>query len=185
MKRYRNGVGVLSLVAVTLVGCGQVVETAVETATGSDIDISDEGVTITGESGESMTIDAEGDTMTFTDEEQDLSVTTGADLELPDAWPEGLPVPPAESIISASEDGSGIIIVSWSWGAMTMEDFDAYVAALESAGYTKQPDGLVQDFGDDGFLRGESLASTAHELSVQGQGMEGMGGVTVIVEPVG
>lgn len=185
MRKYRNVVGALSLTAVTLVGCGQVAETAIETATGSDIDVSDEGMTITGESGESMTIDVEGDTMTFTDEEQGLSVTTGTDVELPDIWPEGLPVPPADSIISVGDGGSGLIMISWSWGAMTVEDFDTYVAALESAGYTKQPDELNQDFGDDGFLRGVTMANATEEVFVNGQVMDGTGGISVSISPIG
>lgn len=184
MKRTRWAAAAMLVPAITLVGCGQAVETAVETATGSDIDISDEGVTISGEGG-SVSIDSQGDTMTFTDEEQGLTVTTGADQELPEGWPADIPAPPAEAILSSGTDDSGVIIVSWSWGAMTTQDFDDYVAVLESAGYAKQPDGIEQDYGDDGFLRGASLASATHEVTVNGQVMQGMGGITVSVSPVG
>lgn len=184
MKRIHGVVAALSLTAATLVGCGQAVETAVETATGSDIDISDEGVTVTGEGGESVTIDAEGDTMTFTDEEAGTSITTGADQELPAGLPDGFPVPPAESILSTSEDAAGTIIIAWSWSEMTQQEFDDYIAALEGAGYVKQPDDFLQDFGDDGFIRGATLASTTHEVTVNGQNMQGMGGISVNVTPV-
>lgn len=185
MKRTRLILATLAVPAVILVGCGQTVETAVETATGADIQMSGDDVTIAGEGGESMTIDSDGGTVTYTDEEEGLEITTGADQELPEGWPAGLPVPPGDTITAVSESADGTILVSWSWNGMSKQDLDAYLGALESAGYTEQSDPLEQDYGDAGFTKIVGFADSTNELTVSAQAMEGMGGISVSIQPVG
>lgn len=184
MKSVKTGVATTALAIALLTGCGQAVETAVENATGADVEINQDEVTITGEGG-SVTVDQESGTTTFTDEESGLTIESGTDVELPAGVPSGFPIPPAGTLVAAGEDASsGSITLSWSWDGITREDVDAYVEELTAAGYVPQADTIDQDFGDTGFIKGVNFVGDTHEVTMNAQSMDGMGGFTIIISPV-
>lgn len=183
--RAKNSVTAAVLVSAALLsGCGQAVEKAVETATGTDIDMTDDGITVSGEGG-SVTVEPEGGNMTFTDEESGATYEAGTDVELPAGVPTDLPLPPSGSLMAASDDpSSGTIVLSWTWNDMTRSDVDAYIQALAAAGYVEQPDGLDQKMGEDGFSRVLNFIGDTHEVTLTAQASDGLGGIMIITTPL-
>lgn len=153
--------------AMSLVGCGaileqateEVVEQAVESETGGDVEIdfdSDDGtISVTGEDGEEFSIDIDEDgesVMSGTDAEgNEFEMSSGQGV--PDDWPSELALPGGEPFASSvfSEGGQQILSVTYEMtdGA---EVADRLVAEYENRGFTNdststfESDGAVQSF---------------------------------------
>jgi hypothetical protein len=112
--------GLVMVGAPVLAGCGQIAEQAAEKAAeqaiGGDVDVNDQGVTVT---------DDEGN-----------QVAVGEDVALPDNWPAEVPVFDGGtlSMVTVQADGSANAI--WMTDAPPEEAAASYTAALEAAGYT-------------------------------------------------
>lgn len=185
MKLKSLSLSIVLSSAVLLTGCSQAAETTIESAVGSDVDIDGGDITITGEDGESLTLDSDDNSATYTDEESGVTINTGSDVELPAGVPSGFPLPASGSLVSASESSSdNLVILQWSWENMTEEDFESYRATLVNAGYVEESVDLEQSIGGQGFMKGVTLASSSHTVSVLGQVVDGMGGLTISISPV-
>lgn len=143
----RAGALVVGALVFALAGCGtpediaeSAVERAMEEAAESDASGSDEaasdGTSDGFQGGEDVEvdIDADGGTMTF--ENEDASMAVGEGAELPETFPEDLPLPLEDYSVTLAMEESSAVQVS----LQTTGDFDALTAHLEegaeAAGYT-------------------------------------------------
>ncbi|MCX6433149.1 MAG: hypothetical protein NTX29_10295, partial [Actinobacteria bacterium] len=123
--RSRASVAMLAALLVLgtplLAACGgvaqSVAEKAAEQAVGGNVDITDDGVTVT--------------------DDQGNEVAMGTDVSLPDTWPAEIPVFDGGtlSMVSVQDDGSASAM--WLTDATPQEATDTYAAALDAAGYTQ------------------------------------------------
>lgn len=102
-----------------LAGCGQAAETIAENAmeaglSGADVNIEDDGVTITDEEGNEMAV--------------------GENVAIPDNWPAEVPTYDTGTltIVTVSPDG---VYAAWTVDGSAQDAADAYGSALEGAGY--------------------------------------------------
>jgi hypothetical protein len=163
------GAGVLMLTLVA--GCGQaaesVAESAVENATGADIDIS--------EGGESITV---------TDEEgTDYSVTTGESAQFPDGLPAEFPQPDGATLGSVVEVGDGGYGLSWEWPGATKGQFEDYLASIEAAGFTREGDVISTDMGPDAFQVAGQYSGYGYSMTVVGFGDASLTQVSLTATP--
>jgi hypothetical protein len=152
-------VAALATAALVLVpalsACGQAAEKAAEVAmenamSGADVNIEDDGVTIT---------DNEGNQM-----------AAGENIQLPDNWP--AEIPPFEggtlTVVTVSPDG---VWASWTASGSAQEAADAYGATLEAAGYTLDTESKVdaavfRSYKGNGYLLNISTADDSGETVV-------------------
>lgn len=127
MSRIRSRAAVAALVATitiipTVAGCGQaaeqVAEQAAEQALGGDVDVNDEGVTVTDDEGNQVAI--------------------GEDVSIPDNWPAEVPLLEGGTPQMASVQADGSASVMWTVEATPEEAAAAYGAALIDAGFTEE-----------------------------------------------
>jgi hypothetical protein len=113
--------GMLVLGGVALSGCGNAVQGAVEEAAGKaiggNVDISSDGLSVTSSGGNQVQI--------------------GADVAIPDNWPDAVPPFDGGKLTSVmiAGDGSQINAI-WAVDGTADDAMKAYGAALESAGFT-------------------------------------------------
>lgn len=154
--------------AMTLTGCGaiieqateEVVEQAVESETGGDVEIdfdSDDGsISVTGEDGEEFSIDIDEDgeasVMSSTDDEGNtFEMTTGSGV--PEEWPDELPLPGGDPGASTvfNENGKLTLTVNYEMDNAA-EVAERMVAEYSNRGFstdstsTFESDGSVQSF---------------------------------------
>lgn len=175
MSVTTHRLGTITLVAamaIGLTGCGKLAEEAIEQAveaeSGEDVEIdfdSDDGsFSIEGEDGESFNfdVDAEGETSSFSGTDEDgntFEMTSGGDL--PDDWPDDVPVPPGtlQNATSMTDNTERFLSI-----ALDVDDAEQshgdYVAQLQNVGFTVgntssfQSDGSAQlytDLSKDGW----------------------------------
>ena len=122
--RSRAVIGVISAALIltpALASCGmaaeEAAEQAAEQALGGDVELTDEGVTMTDDEGNEVAI--------------------GEDVAVPDNWPSEVPLYDGTmQMVTVQEDGSASAM--WSAEGTPQEAADAYGAALEAAGYTSE-----------------------------------------------
>lgn len=163
MTRTRTRVSTLALAAILALGtpvlaaCGgvaeQAAEQAAEEALGGDVDITDEGVTVT---------DDEGN-----------EVAMGENVSLPDNWPAEIPVYDGGTLQMVSVQADGSATAMWMTDATPQEAADAYGAALTSAGYTADSNSNL-----GGMITGQY---TGNGYSVGVNSLEADGQTTVMV----
>ncbi len=103
-----------------------------------------------------------------------VAVDQGGEVDIPESWPEGVPVPegaPSMSTAGTSDGSEGWML---NYPQADEAAFDAYVATLRDAG---AEEGLSLD---QSGLRSETSRIAGHDVTVQL--MEGVG-MTVIVTP--
>lgn len=123
--------------APALTACGggaaeSIAENAAENAMGGgDVEINDEGVTVTDPSGNAM--------------------AAGENVALPDNWPTEVPVPDGGTLtfVTVTADGSASAI--WTVDGSPAEAVDAYAAALTGAGYTEESNAAADGTVMKGF----------------------------------
>lgn len=181
LRTIAAGVGISALLFTA--GCGQAAESVVENATGTDVEMTDEGMTIEGEGG-SVTVDGGGDSMTVTGEDgSEYSVTSGDAAEVPDSVPSDLPLPEGGKLSGAVSQGDGTSSLAYDWTDLTQEGYEAYVASLEAAGYASQGDEGVMDMGDGAFSGGGSFSNGTTLVTVSAFAEGGVGQIILTIMP--
>ena len=138
-----------------------------------------------GDSGQSVTIEDQGDTTTFTDEESGLSVTTGEGVEVPAAFPSDFPLPDGATLMSAGEN-EGFVVLLFEWEGMTKDSFMAYIEQAKAAGYSNTMEVSDLDLGGGAFNTAISLSNGTTELLVSGLGdPAGPGQLSITAGPAG
>lgn len=179
MPRRITTVGTLLVAGVLLAGCSQVAEQAAETATGVDVDISGDSMTMSDDEG-TVTVEDGGDTVTY-EGEDGTSVVTGSGAELPPTFPADIPVPPDATILSSIENGEGAAVI-WNAEGLTEEAFEAWVDEVRAAGYDQE----VSSYGapqPQGFTKAYELRGNGLIVSVTGMGDAGTGQITLSSMP--
>lgn len=183
MKKSVLKISGLIVAGLVLAGCSQATETLVEAGTGADVEISEEGMTVTGEDGSTLTVDEEEGSMTYTDEEGTTSVQSGGDVQVPDGVPSDLPLPTEAVLVTAAEN-DGVYVLAWTWEGFSKEAFTAYVDSVESAGYSKTLDVIDLDLGDGAFSLGYVLSDGTNDVTLAGVSDDtGMGQVNMTIGP--
>ena len=130
----------LALATPLVTSCGDVAqsvaEQAAEQAVGGDVDINDEGVTVT--------------------DDQGNEVAMGTDVALPDTWPAEIPVFDGGSLSMVSVQDDGTVSAMWLTDGTPQEAGDAYGAALEAAGYPQSQTSnmggmIVTEYNGNGY----------------------------------
>jgi hypothetical protein len=148
MSRLLATLGVLVLAGFSLTACG--------------------GVTIPGSSlGEGVTIEDGGDTVTYTDDETGLSVTSGEGAEIPDGFPADFPLPNQADLLTAA-DSDGFVMLSFEWPEMTKDDFLAYVQTVTAAGYSEEAEISDLDLGEGAFSTAVAVSNGTYEVMIAG-----------------
>lgn len=162
------------VLATSLAGCGKLAEEAIEQAvesdTGEDVEIDfdseDGSFSIEGENGESFNfdLDAEGESSTFsgTDEEGNTFEMSTGSGELPDEWPDDVPVPRGTVNNATVMTDNDEQFISAGFDVDDAErSHDDYVAQLQTVGFTvgntstSESDGskyLYADLANDGLM---------------------------------
>lgn len=116
-------------VAPVLTACGQaaeqVAEQAAEQAIGGDVDVTEDGVTITDQDGNQM--------------------AAGENVTVPDTWPSEVPIwdDGTLSVVTVEKDGSASAL--WTSDIAPKDAADSYSATLESAGYTPTSENVINE----------------------------------------
>jgi len=127
-------------------------------------------VTIPGVSpGEGVTIEDGGDTVTYTDEESGLKVTSGEGVDIPDGFPADFPLPDQAELLSAA-DSEGYVALSFEWPGMTKNDFLAYIEKAKAAGYMEDDQISDLDLGEGAFSTTVALSNGSYDVFVSGLG---------------
>lgn len=127
-------------------------------------------VTIPGSSsGEGVTIEDGGDTVTYTDEESGLSVTSGEGVDIPEGFPADFPLPDQADLITAG-DSEGYVMLSFEWPGMTKDDFLAYIERAKAAGYMEDAQISDLDLGEGAFSTAIGLTNGTYDVLVSGLG---------------
>jgi hypothetical protein len=161
--RTRASVGLLaaSLVvgAPLLTACGgaaqSIAEKAAGQAIGGDVNVDDNGVTVTDKDGNQMAI--------------------GEDVTLPDNWPAGVPVLDGGTLSMVTVGADGSANAMWTTDATAEEASTAYGEALTSGGYTASSSS-PSNMG--GMYLGEY---TGNGFTVSVQSVEADGKTTLLV----
>lgn len=179
MSRRLITAGALLAAGVLLAGCSSATEQVAETATGADIDISGDSMTMSDDQG-TVTVEDGGDTITY-EGEDGTSMVAGSGAELPPTFPADVPVPANVTIISAVENGEGAAVI-WNAEGLTEEAFEAWVAEVRAAGYDEE----VSSYGapqPQGFTKAYELRGNGLIVNVTGMGAEGTGQITLSSMP--
>jgi hypothetical protein len=182
MSRFIPKIVALAAAAILLAACGSVAEKATETmleqATGTDIEMSDEGFTISdGES--SMTVDTEGGNVTMTDESGTSTFQSGEGAELPAGFPSDFPAPAGGTLTTAADMPDGIAVM-WGFDTYSGDQFNEYVAQIKAAGYAVAEEATVVDSGGS-FQATASFSKGGRNFAVAGMGAADFGQVSVFV----
>lgn len=145
---------------VTLVGCGQMAESAteklIEEAAGGDvnIDVEGDGVTIEGEDG---------------------GFAVGGDLSLPENWPAEIPTYGGGSLVMVSVDSaSGGATAVWSTDESVDDAAASIRGAVEGAGYAIDSESQMEG------LRAFSATGNGYRLDVSVGGSDGATSVNLL-----
>lgn len=161
-------VSVLSIALMTslLTGCGGGVELPVP---GTD---------------ESITVEQDGDKVTYSDEESGTSVTAGEGVEVPESFPSDFPLPDQATILSTVENQE-VVAVFMEWDGMTRDGLAAYIDTVKAAGYNQETQAFDMDLGDGAFNTTVSLSNGQTEVLVVGTSDDSasMGQVSLTVMP--
>jgi ABC-type Fe3+-hydroxamate transport system substrate-binding protein len=163
--RSRAAAGaVVAALALTLAGCGQAAEQAAEVAAeqalggeGQDVEITDEGVTVTDEEGNNVAI--------------------GENVAVPDNWPADVPLYDGGTLQMISVQADGSALAMWQVEGTPEEAVAAYTAALESAGYTQDTTANM------GGMITERYLGNGLEVSLQALDVDGTTSLTVSSNP--
>ncbi len=151
MSLYISRIAAFVATGLLITGCGQMAEQATESliegSTGADVELKDDGMTITDGDG-SITIESDGDTVTLTDESGTSTFQSGEGAELPASYPDNLPTPPGAVLITVTETPEGNLLM-WESDRLTSEDFDTYIADIQGAGFVLDGEVIVVDSGDE------------------------------------
>jgi hypothetical protein len=182
MSRFMPKIIALAAAGILLSACGQVTERATESimegVTGADIEMTDEGMTIT-DGDASMTVDVEGESVTLTDESGKSTFQTGEGAQIPDSFPSDLPTPSGGELSTVSETPEGLMLI-WGFDRFTSAEFDRLIADIQSAGYSLVGDVITMDSGDD-FNRVANLSGKGKVVMVTGGGSSDFGQVSILV----
>jgi hypothetical protein len=137
MRRLRIAIAILVLMALALsvTGCGALIKSAAEQATGVKVDQSGDGVTVTGPDGQ--------------------TVTTGESAELPDGFPTDVPLYEGK-IVSSVKTGNGFL-VSLETPDEAKAIYDWYQTEVEAEGWTKTTE---MSTPEGGLIAAEKAGST-------------------------
>lgn len=175
MSRRRLAGAVLISAALLISGCSSAAEQVAESASGADVDINGDSMTITSDDG-SVTVEEGGDTVTY-EGEDGTTVVSGAGADLPATYPADMPVPSGVEVVSALENGEGVAVI-WNAEGLTEEAFEAFIAEIRAAGYGEE----VNSYGapqPNGFTKAYDLRGKGLIVSVTGMGSEGTGQITL------
>ena len=180
MVRRLMVAGVGLTLALSLTACGQAAETMTEAATGADVEMSGDGMTITDENGASVTVDGEGN-VSMTDESTGLKVETGANATLPAGLPSGFPLPPEGAVLATTGESPEGIQLAYAWDGLDRATFDAYVASVKAAGYDKDVEEMDTPIGDNGFSTSVAMSNGAKKVFISAFGQDGVGQLSLMI----
>ncbi len=181
-----------AFLTLSLAGCGQLAEEAVEQAieneSGEDVEIdfdADDGsISVTGEDGEEFNLDVgeDGETSSFsgTDEEGNtFEMITGEGV--PDDWPNDVPAPPGDAVTSTVMVDNGERIISIITEVDDAQDAnDNYIDELSNAGFEI---GSTSSFESDGSSSAfTEMTSDAWSVQVNSTSDGGSGQMFVAIE---
>jgi hypothetical protein len=182
MSRFMPKAIALAAAGLLIAGCGQVAEKAtqsvIESATGTDIEMTDEGMTIT-DGDSSLTVDSEGQTVTMTDEAGTSTFQSGEGAQLPDSYPSDLPTPRGGLLSTVGDTPEGLFLM-WGYDSYTGADFEDYVSEIKAAGYTIVNDIVAIDSAD-GLNRSASFSGGGKLVTVTAMGSSDFGQVSVMI----
>lgn len=145
---------------VTLVGCGQMAESATEKL-------------IEGAAGGDVNVDVEGDGVTVEGENGGFAV--GGDLSLPENWPADIPAYGGGSLVMVSVDSaSGGATAVWSTEESVDDAAASMRSAVEGAGYAIESDSQMEG------LRAFSATGNGYRLDVSVGGSDGATSVNLL-----
>lgn len=134
---------VVQMIFSTFLSPESIVERAIERESGANVNIENGSVTVTGENGERIEINTDGDgTVNMRGENgESFSVSGGEDLAIPDAWPTSVPIYDGARVLSS---GVGTVVTGETGGAMltytvstsASDVVSYYKDSLTSAGWT-------------------------------------------------
>ena len=142
--------------ALTMTACGQAAEQAAEQAIGGDVDVNDGNVTVK---------DDEGN-----------EVSVGENVELPADWPSAVPAVEGGTLMMAGVDADGGASAMWQVQADPESASTAYGSQLESAGFTKDAEAML----DTAAMR--QFAGNGLRVSVSASESDGSTAVLVVVQ---
>jgi hypothetical protein len=120
LRKAAIGAAAAATLAFGIAGCGnaaeELTERAIEEGTGGDVEIGDDGVTITDEEGNEVAI--------------------GDAAEVPETWPDDVPVPTGSIVSSSTAGGTTTLLVTVD--EEPQPTFDALTNALSGDGWTEQ-----------------------------------------------
>lgn len=119
--------------------------------------------------GEALVIEDGGDTVTYSDADSDLTVTSGDGVVVPDRFPSDFPLPDSATLVTAAEN-DGLVLLNFEWEGLTKADFSAYIEKAKAAGYSDVVEVVDLDLGGGAFNTGLSLANGIHEVVVSALG---------------
>lgn len=145
----------------TLVACGQaaeeVAEQAAEQAIGGDVEVDDQGVTVTDEEGNEVAI--------------------GEDVAVPDNWPADIPLYEGGTLQMVSVQADGAATAMWIVEGTPAEAASAYGAALEENGFTADSESTM------GGMIVNSYTGNGFTVSMQALESDGQTTLMVVAEP--
>ena len=144
-----------------LTACGQaaeqVAEQAAEQAIGGDVELNDEGVTVTDEEGNEVAI--------------------GEDVAVPDTWPADVPLYEGGTLQMVSVQADGAATAMWLVDGTPADVAASYGAALESAGFTADSESTM------GGMVVNTYTGNGLTVSMQVLESDGQTSLMVIAEP--
>ena len=145
----------------TLVACGQaaeeVAEQAAEQAIGGDVEVNDEGVTVTDDEGNEVAI--------------------GENVAVPDTWPAAVPLYDGGTLQMISVQADGAATAMWLAEGTPADAAAAYGAALEEAGFAPDSESNM------GGMIVNSYTGNGLTVSMQALDSDGQTTLMVIAEP--
>ena len=157
MRRSAGAAGALAL-ALALGGCGG----------GDDTIVTDDGT---------VTVDRDGDSLTIDTEDGSATITGESDGELPEGWPDEVPVPEGGTVVAGaavSSDGQQGWSASITYPDTSVEDLAAEVkSSMESAGFSAMGE-FTSAEGAVGSYEGSGLVVTATVAEEDGATLLGL-----------
>jgi hypothetical protein len=153
----------VALTAVTLIfslsSCTQVAEQVAENAIGGDVEINEDGVTVTDENGN--------------------SISGGSNAKLPASWPAEVPAFDGTLISSAAQSSDNSHVAIWTSQEAAATTFENYKTALQDAGFS-----TVIFEGNASEVYTYSATGNGYEVSLQVGAAGGDTSVTLLVKKI-
>ncbi|MGM0366974.1 MAG: hypothetical protein ACQEP2_00145 [Actinomycetota bacterium] len=190
MKKVLTIILLFSMVIFIFTGCRcaaeKITEKAIERAAAAegqdvDIDTDEDKVSITGEDGETVEIDSDSGETTIKTEEGEVTYSEGGN-ELPEGFPNVVPVYPDLNIVSSSsfkEEGSQAYTVMGSYTGNGEDVFNWYKDQLASWDIESEQS---TDLGEEGLFYTINASSGNYTLNVTVTESEGENAVLLNVE---